>query len=612
MTAVSNAHEIDHTDDGATTTFHFATTAPLPSYLVAFAVGPFDVRLGATSPVRIRLIATKGNARLGAVALEQTAALVTKLSEYFGLRYPYDKLDIVAVPDFDAGAMENAGLITFRDELLLMDPARASYRARRAQTITIAHELAHQWFGDLVTMKWWNDLWLNEGFATWAEARITDFVRPSFEARLERAAGVSGVMDTDAMRSARAVRQPVSTTSDAMEAFDDITYDKGAAVLSVIEHWIGEGKFEQAVQQYLFAHAWKNATSDDLFQALGAASGRDVASLAASYLDRPGVPNVLVTYHCARGAPGWTESVSAIESPWEPLGQEAPTTGMTLWHVPVAIASKNGTFTLDSTPANPEAKLVQSPCNDWIAPNAGATGYYRYALTEGVWDALFKAWGSLDTATRVAAVQSLWAQVRAGTLSPEVLLRELPALDQETSRLVVELEVDVLDGVGRMLVEDEARPAFRRYVAARMRRTFAASNSPRATRLRARTRRSCAGPSCGRSASWPATTRRSRRLGASRRHGSATLRASTPTSPRTWWGSGRFWQKKGASRGSARRRCPRRRPKTETSPCARSGALATMRCSSTRSTWPSATTRAPRTSPRLCGRRRATGKRCRS
>jgi alanyl aminopeptidase len=137
--------------------------------------------------------------------------------------------------------------------------------------------------------------------------------------------------------------------------------------------------------------------------------------------------------------------------------------------VPVAIASQRGSFLLDLTPANPEAKLVQSRCSDWIAPNAGATGYYRYALAPEVWDALFKAWGSVDTATRIAAVQSLWAEVRSGALPPDVLLRELPALDADTSRLVVEQEVDVLDGIGRMLVEDEARPAFRRYVAARMR-----------------------------------------------------------------------------------------------------------------------------------------------
>ncbi len=144
------------------------------------------MRAGQTSPFPIRLITTKGKAGLGTIALEDTAALVKELSAYFGVAYPYPKLDIVAVPNFAAGAMENAGLITFREELLLLDPAHAPQRARMAAAEVIAHELAHQWFGDLVTMAWWDDLWLNEGFATWAEAKIVELCRPAYHARLER------------------------------------------------------------------------------------------------------------------------------------------------------------------------------------------------------------------------------------------------------------------------------------------------------------------------------------------------------------------------------------------------------------------------------------------
>src|SRR5207248_186368 len=224
----------------------------------------------------IRLITAKGKTALSDMALETTRGIVEKLGDYFGVKYPFAKLDIVAVPAFAAGAMENPGLITFREELLLQEPGRAPVSARRRQALVIAHELAHIWFGDLVTTKWWNDLWLNEGFATWMEARAVDELDPRLEARMDAVENTLDVMDTDALTSARAVRQPVSTTNETSEAFDRITYAKGAAVLAMIEHWIGEASFQRGVRAYITANAWKNATANDLLGALDAASGRDV------------------------------------------------------------------------------------------------------------------------------------------------------------------------------------------------------------------------------------------------------------------------------------------------------------------------------------------------
>ncbi len=477
MVAVSNGREIQQRTDGPLTSFTFATTPPLPSYLVAFAVGPFDVRPGPSLPVPIRLIATKGKGALGSLAIDATAALTQELTRYFGIAYPYDKLDIVAVPDFDAGAMENAGLITFRDDLLLMDPTRASFGSRRSQIKTIAHEVAHQWFGDLVTMRWWDDLWLNEGFATWAEAKVTDRWRPSFGARLEQTAAIGEVMDTDAMRSARAVRQPVSSTSEAMEAFDGITYDKGAAVLAMVERWVGDARFQQGVHAYLTDHAWGNAKALDLLGALGVASGKDVASMAATYLDSPGVPNVVVTSSCSPTGAGQRLTVAASQAPWRPGGYDvaglpghpqAPAAAAPRWTIPVELGSPTQPLELDLSAATPEASVARDGCPDWLNPNPGASGYYRYSLDEKGWDGLFKAWPLLDTGSRLGALQSLWAQVRSGWLPPRVVLRFLPVLDQETSRFVVGEEVDVLAALSDGLVEEQARPAFRRYVAERM------------------------------------------------------------------------------------------------------------------------------------------------
>jgi aminopeptidase N len=462
MIAVANTPETARRDAGSATTFEFATTPPLPTYLVAFTVGDLDVRQGPASPVPIRLIATKGKAALGQLAIDATAGLTRELASYFGIAYPYPKLDIVAVPNFAAGAMENAGLITFREELLLIDPAHASVKTKRSMALTVAHELSHQWFGDLVTMAWWNDIWLNEGFATWAETKFTDRYKPGFEARIGLLADLSGVMDTDSLKSARAVRQPVASTSEAMESFDDITYEKGAAVLAMLEHSIGEGVFQRGVRAYLAKSAWKNATAEDLLQALDEASGKDVTSLASSFLDRPGVPNVHVAATCTASG----ETVSLQQSPWRRLGQDGAASA-TPWWVPVGVTSGTGerAAKLLATPAD-EIHLTR--CAPWVFPNTDLAGYYRFSLDERSWVEMAKGFERLDTADRVGFLANLWAQTRAGQLSPEVVLRTLPAVDTERDRFVIEQELEVLRSLSDALVTDAARPAFRRYAAARL------------------------------------------------------------------------------------------------------------------------------------------------
>jgi alanyl aminopeptidase len=462
MIAVANTPETARHDAGASTTFDFATTQPLPTYLLAFAVGDLDVRQGPTAPVPIRLIATKGKAGLGQLAIDATAGLTQKLAGYFGIAYPYAKLDIVAVPNFAAGAMENAGFITFREEVLLIDPAHASARTKREMTVTVAHELAHQWFGDLVTMAWWNDLWLNEGFATWAESKMADAYKPGFEARIEHVTEMSEVMDTDSLRSARAVRQPVASTSEAMEAFDDITYQKGASVLAMLEHSIGEAVFQKGVRAYLTKNAWKNATADDLLQALDEASGKDVTSLASSFLDRPGVPNVAVTTSCT----GSGETVAMKQSPWRRLGQDAGAQAAPWW-VPVGVTSSVGERAAKLL-ASPTDEIRLTKCAPWVFPNTDEAGYYRFSLDEKSWVEMGKSFERLDTADRVGFLGNLWGQTRSGELSPEIVLRTLPALDGEKDRFVISQEIDVLQSLSNTMVTDETRPAFRRYVLARL------------------------------------------------------------------------------------------------------------------------------------------------
>ncbi len=464
LLAFSNMPESARTDHatsaGETTTFDFQTSPPLPTYLVAWAVGDFDVRQGQTAPFPIRLITTKGKSALGATALEDAAALSKELSSYFGVAYPYPKLDIVAVPNFSAGGMENAGFITFREDGLLLDPAHAPLRARKATAGVMAHELAHQWFGDLVTTAWWDDLWLNEAFATWAGSKMVELYRPGYHARLEQVGGLAGVMATDSLKSARAVREPVHSTSEAMEAFDGITYQKGAAVLGMLEHMLGSDVFQKGVEAYLRDNAWTAVTANELLASLSKVSGKDVAKIAATFLDRPGVPNVTFAFDCAAKPP----TLTLTQAPWHLLGdaQGAP---QSPWIIPTNVRASDEELRVllpDATGTYPIPK-----CPTWIDPNMGGHGYYRYSLDEKRWTAFAAVIAKQHESTRVLFVDSLWAQVRSGTLGADVMLRLLPALDAETSRVVIEKEMDVLGSFQHELVAPEASAAFASYVSAR-------------------------------------------------------------------------------------------------------------------------------------------------
>jgi|HubBroStandDraft_1064217.scaffolds.fasta_scaffold00485_5 alanyl aminopeptidase len=455
-TAAATANRVLHT---------FQTSPPLPSYLVAFAVGAFDVIEGQKDPFPIRVVTTQGRGPLARMSLEVAAGLVAKLGEYFGMRYPYAKLDLVAVPDFAAGAMENPGLVTFRDTLLLVDPQRGTTASKRAQAEVIAHELSHQWFGDLVTMPWWDDLWLNEGFATWAEAKMVDAWRPHFGATLEQIADTQGVMDTDALRSARSVRQPVRSTGEAMEAFDGITYDKGAAVLRMLESWLGEDTFRRGVQRYLQDNAWKSGRAADLFASLEYVSTQSLGKIASGFLDQPGVPLVTATLSCG---PSGESKLELRASEWRALGEPAADPPRA-WTLPVCVASDSlktqSCFTLGSEPI---LRGLGAQCPNWVYPNAGQSGYYRFIASPRQLLTLAGASRSLHVADRIGLLSNIWAGVRSGSLAPSVLLEALPLFDAENNRLIVEQVVGILRGIDHALVTDTARPDFRRYVEERL------------------------------------------------------------------------------------------------------------------------------------------------
>ncbi len=462
MLALSNGPETARDEKNGRTTFSFKTTAPLPTYLVAFAVGHFDVVEGQRANPPIRFITTHGRGAYAKTALHDAEGIVPLLAKYFGIAYPYDKLDLVAVPDFGAGGMENAGIITFRDDAVLLDDS-ASLRQKRGLVGLMTHELAHQWFGDLVTMKWWDDLWLNEGFATWTTYKIVDQFEPELGAKIDAAASATYIMDQDGLASARAIRQPVASVGQAMEAFDGITYQKGAAVLRMIEHWVGEDAFQRGVHAYLQSHAFGNATADDLLAAVDAAApGKNATELARPYLDRPGVPVVVVdSVDCAKT----NVSLQASELRFSPVGVSFADAGAP-WKVPFCVEPDRGGKTTCSLLEGTGKTSAAGTCPAFSNPDA--MGYYRTFWPKSSIAALVKKLGDASPGTRVAALADAWAQVRSGKLGGDVLLREvLPAMDRETERHVVERLTNLLYEIAET-VDEPTWPSFAAYVRARL------------------------------------------------------------------------------------------------------------------------------------------------
>src|SRR5262249_29468304 len=270
--AVSNTTISSDREEGAQRTVVFAETKPLPSYLVAFAIGPFeyvDAGRAGSKQVPVRIVVPKGRSAEAKYAAEVSATILTRLEDYFGIPYPYDKADQVSVPvTVGFGAMENAGMVTYGQTTLLSDPASDTLDRQMGYAATAAHELAHQWFGDLVTTAWWDDIWLNEAFATWMEKKLIAEWKPECNTRVSHVYDRLGPMGSDSLVSARQIRQPIESTGDINDAFDNITYQKGAAVIGMFENWMGEAEFRAGVQKYLKQYTFKTTTSKEFLVAL--------------------------------------------------------------------------------------------------------------------------------------------------------------------------------------------------------------------------------------------------------------------------------------------------------------------------------------------------------
>jgi aminopeptidase N len=436
----------------------FSRTPKMPSYLVALVAGELEALSGEAAGVPLRIVTSRGKKQNAEYALEITRQLLAFYNDYFGLKYPLPKLDQIAIPGGFLGAMENWGAITYFESLLLFDPKVSSQSTRETIFSFVAHEIAHQWFGDLVTPAWWDDLWLNEAFATWMAVKASDHFNPGWNARLRSGRSKDLAMGTDALKATHPVRMPIANPSDVLRSFDEITYEKGGAVLFMLETYLGERVFRDGLRQHLSAHQYGNATAADLWAAMEKVSGKPLSGMARSWIEQPGFPLLKVSSSCLEG-----KRQLVLEQQRFTLDAETPSSA--LWQVPVILAEagskqpsrrfllkeKSSTFALDD-------------CSTPIKLNAGDVGYYRVhyskALLKGLQESLSSRLGQSD---QLNLLRDTWALTEANQGSSSDYLDLVEGLRDQTGQPIWEEVLDRLKSLDSLFIGNKARDSFHRY-----------------------------------------------------------------------------------------------------------------------------------------------------
>ena len=442
----------------------FAQTKPLSSYLVAAAVGPFeivDAGHAGRNKVAVRIIVPKGKTAWAAYAAQVTPVIVQKLEDYFGIPFPFEKVDNVAIAVNAGFAMENAGMVTYDQTIILNDPATDTINRQRGYASVAAHELAHQWFGDLVTTAWWDDIWLNEAFATWTSSRILATWKPEWNTRLSDLGSKFGAMGDDSLISARQIRQPIESQDDISNAFDGITYEKGAAVIRMFESWMGEAAFQKGIHSYLTRYAYKNARVNDFLDAVGGAGKPGLGQAFSTFLDQPGFPEVSAELECS-GPP----KVKLSQSRYLPIGSAG--TGQPVWRTPVCVRYPNASGSQSEcfllTGASAEFPLsTANACPAYLFANADAAGYYSSVYGGDGLAKLAEHASSLTAAEKESMLHDLAMAADAGHLKPSAALSTAEPFAGAPERQIVG-EVQGLVASGRTSLPPELAPNYARYV----------------------------------------------------------------------------------------------------------------------------------------------------
>jgi puromycin-sensitive aminopeptidase len=452
LLAISNGPEVGREDlGGGRVRVRFADTMPMSTYLVAFVVGPME----ATDPIDVdgvplRVIHEPGKAHLAPFGLEVGAFCLRFFADYYGIPYPDAKVDLVALPDFPQGAMENLGCVTFRENLLLVDPAKATTPELAAVAEVIAHELAHMWFGDLVTMRWWNGIWLNEAFATFMEILAVDAYRPDWERWSQFLRVRSVAFEIDALQSTRSIEFPVVSPDDASGMFDTLTYTKGAAVLRMLEQYLGADRFRDGIRKYLADHRFGNTETHDLWDAIEQATGEPVRRIMDGWIWQGGYP--IVSAELA------ADEVHLSQRRFR-LGDGADGDGVA-WDVPLLV--RRGEETRPVL-VEPGGAVVPAGGADTVVVNAGAHAFARVRYDEPLLDRVTDSLGSLSTDERTQLVDDLWASVLTGSASAADFCRFAGAFEDETELPVWSA---LLQGIGwcDRLLDGAAREHYRGWV----------------------------------------------------------------------------------------------------------------------------------------------------
>jgi alanyl aminopeptidase len=451
----------------------FETTRPLPTYLLAIAVGPYDLVDYGTIPANdirkrelpLRAIAARGQGDRLQYALKNTDGILTVLEEYFGTPYPYKKLDLIAMPEGFGGAMENVGAITYDEYLILMDED-SPLNQRRLYTVVHAHEIGHMWFGNLVTPHWWNDIWLNESFASWIHHKAAQMYWPEGEFDRETLKDSLSAMNADSLAAARQIREPIDHNDKIDGAFDQITYQKGGGVLAMLERYVGEDRFQAGVQLHMERHADSTATAEDFIQSMAEGSERlEIEAAFMTYIQQPGVPLLTVRLECEDER---KPRLIVSQTRYAPLGS-AIEPEASKWQIPTCV-----NFTIDGeqrsscsliSERSQSIPLDAESCPTQVHPNSHGTGYYRFSLDDDGWSNLVDGIPGMAAREALVLADSLDAAFRAGATSAETFVSGMAALVNHEAWDVADAATDHLESITEIIEDsqlDSAEEAFRK------------------------------------------------------------------------------------------------------------------------------------------------------
>jgi aminopeptidase N/puromycin-sensitive aminopeptidase len=434
-------------------TVAFARTPKISSYLVAFLVGDFECVSGVSDGTSIRVCAMPGAAETGRFALSTAQYVLNYYNHYFGIRYPLAKLDMIALPDFGPGGMENFGAITYRETLLLVDEKTATLEQKKDVALTVAHEVAHQWFGDLVTMQWWDNLWLNEGFATWMASKAMMKLHPDWQYSADNAVSLDGTLDLDSQATTHAIRARADTRSEIAELFDGIAYGKAGAMLAMVENYVGEETFRLGVHNYLAAHLYANATAKDFWREQTVTSGKPVDKVMSSLVIQPGVPLLNFT---ADGNSAIGIKQSRFFSDPTTNTQSAQT-----WTLPVCFktAGKPACVLLGSADQRFKVSASKFPF-----ANAGAKGYYRSSYPKAIYQDILARAETLTPEERIILIGDQWALMRSGAATVGDNLNLAAALRNDPDPVVLGKALTTIGEIADRIATDNERMDLRVWI----------------------------------------------------------------------------------------------------------------------------------------------------